>query len=637
MLETLRKNVRKLSWTLWLVIVAFIILYIPDLVRSPGNVVARVAGEPIYVDEFQRALQQRVSYYRSLNEGELPEDFMRQVQLDRLVLDQLIRRELILAAARDQNLKVIPQEIRDRILQYEVFTDDQGRFVGAERYRQILRANGLDVELFESGLAEDLLIERFTELVTSGVTVADQELEEAYQRRNEMVQFDFFLVRPESFEALVAEEVSVEEVRAHYEKDPSVYRLPERRRISYLLLDTEQIRDSLEIPEERLRVAYEERLDEFTVPEQIRVRHILFRVPPDANEEEVEQIRRRALVVLEEARSGADFAELARRHSDDPSASAGGDLGWFGRGRMTPEFEEAAFALDEGEISDLVRSPFGFHIIRLEGHREGQVQPFEDVRGQLEQRLAWDRAEELAAERAEQMRKAVLRGQSLEELAREFDLAVQTSPLFDRDGGFQQVASPELARSVFNMGRGRVAEPVRVPRGYVVFRVDEIVEAHVPPFEEVQERVRQDLVRQRAAERAAETGREYSRRLQGGDDFMALANEAGVPIRSTELITREGVVPELGRVPKLVLAAFERGAGESGGPVELAPGYAVFTVREHVQPDWSRFAQEREALRQELLNQRRSRVFEAMLQQLRERYPVVLYEEVQQRVAGIAG
>ena len=266
------------------------------------------------------------------------------------------------------------------------------------------------------------------------------------------------------------------------------------------------------------------------------------------------------------------------------------------------------------------------HIIRVDGHRPEQVRPFEEVRGQLEQRLAWERAEEIADQRAEEVRMAVLRRVSLAEVAEQFDLTVEQSPLFDATVGFSEILSPEFTRQVFAAGRGRVSEPIRFGRGFAIFQVDEIVEAHEPTFEEVEDQVRQDLIRQLSEARAAEVAAELGDRIEAGEAFTVLANEVGASIQSTELIPRNGVVPELGRQTALVLAAFERGEGEAAGPVKVDQGHALYRITSHVQPDWAQYAEQQEALRQELLNQRRSSLFESLVRQLREEYTVVTYE-----------
>lgn len=627
MLNTLRRNVRNLSWVLWLVIIAFIAFYIPALVGGPSNVIARVDGDPITVAEYQQALQQQADYYRNASGGNLPDDFLQQIQIEQIVLEQLIRERLILAAARDQGLSVSAREIQERIMQYPVFLEN-GIFIGPDRYKQVLRANGIGFEDFEAQVADEILFEKFTELVSNGVTVSDNEIEEAYQRANEQVQFDFFVVRATGLEAQVGDRLTDEAARTLFQENIADYRLPEQRRVSYAVIETERIRNDITLAEEELRAAYEQGIEEFTVPEQVRARHILFRLPPDADEATVAAARAEAEALLEEIRAGADFAELAQANSDDSTADAGGDLGWFGTGRMDPAFEEVAFALEVDEVSEVVQTPFGLHIIRVDGKRPAQVRPFEEVRGQLEQQLAFQRAEEIADARAEELRVAVLRRADLEDLAEQFDLQIEESGLFTQTAGFSEILSPEFARQVFATGRDRVSEPIRFGNGWVVFRVDEIVEAHDPVFEEVETQVRADLIRELAQERAADLAEELGTRLSQGEPFNVLAQEIAAPIRSTELIPRNGVVTELGRESALIMAAFDHGRGETGGPVEVAQGHALFRVTEHVQPDWGQFATERESLREQILNQRRSSLFEAMVRELREAYPVVTYDEV---------
>ncbi len=630
----MRRNVRKLSWVLWLVIIAFVAFYIPDLIRGPSNVIARVDGEPIYIAEYQQALQQQSEYYRSVSGGNLPDDFLQQIQIEQIVLEQIIRERLILVAARDQGLSVSNREINERIRQYPAFLED-GVFIGPDRYKQVLRSNGIAFDEFESQLADEILFQKFTELVANGVTVTDREIEDVYQRANEQVQFDFFVVRATGLEAEAAELLTDEAARTLFAENIADYRLPEQRQVSYAVIGTEEARATVSLTEEELQRAYDDGVDEFTVPEQVRVRHILFRLPPDPDEETVAELRVEAEEVLDQILAGGDFSALAEASSDDSAtAAAGGDLGWFGRGRMTPEFEEVAFALEVDGTSEVVQTPFGLHIIRSDGLRPEQVRPFDEVRGQLEQRISFERAEAIVDQRAEDLRVAVLRRASLDELAEEFGLQVEDSPLFAQLAGFPEILSPQFTQQVFATGRGRVSEPIRYGDGYVIFRVDEIVEAHDPEFDEVELQVRADLIRELAEERAAQIAAELGARLAEGESFTVLAAEIAAAIRTTELIPRNGAVPELGRQSALILAAFELGEGEAGGPVEVDQGHVLFRVTAHVQPDWGQYASDQESMRTEILNQRRNSLFESLVRELRETYSVVTYDEVRSAITG---
>ena len=624
----MRRNVRKLSWVLWLVIVAFIAFYIPDLIRGPSNIVARVDGEPIYIDDFQQALQQQTAYYQSVSGGNLPDDFLQQMQIREIVLESLIRDRLILAAARDQGLSVSAREVQARIIEYPAFQED-GIFIGPDRYKQILQANGLSFEEFERQVHNEVLFEKFTELVSNGVTVTNREIEDAYQRANEQAQFDFFVVPSTGLESEASELLTDEAVRMLFEENIFDYRVPERRRVSFAVIETEAIRESVELDEQELRTAYAASIEEFTIPEEVRARHILFRLPPEPDEETITETSRIAQEILGKIRNGADFSALAEENSDDTAtATSGGDLGWFRRGRMTPEFEEVAFSLEIDETSDIVQTPFGLHIIRLDGSRPEQVRPFEEVRGQVDQRITFERSEEIADQRAEELRVDVLRRTNFEDLAAQFGLELRVSPLFSQLEGFSEVLSPEFTRQVFVAGRDRVSEPIRFGNGYVIFRVEEIVESHEPELAEVEDAVRSDLISQLAEDRAAEVADEFAARLGQGEGFDVLAAEIAAPIQSTELIQRDGVVPDLGRQSALVLAAFDHAPGEVGGPVKVDRGYALFRVTAHVQPDWGRYATEGDALRNEMLNQRRSGLFESLVRELREQYTVVTYEDI---------
>ncbi len=629
MLDTLRRNVRRLSWTLWLVIVAFIALYLPALFTSgAANVVARVNGEPIEAAEFQRAMKEQMQYYRGLNQGELPDNFIQQMQLQSVVLEQLIRRRLIVEAAEDQGFAIARQELKDRMMQYPAFRREDGRWIGDEEYRTILQRNGVDVVSFEQSIVDDLLVERVTGLITEGVTVNDREVEEAYQRQSEKVRFDFLQIRPTAYRLEVDKEVTEADVRTAYEADPDAYRRAEQRRVSYALIDTEELRNRVELSEDALLAEYEASLTEFTIEEQVKARQIMLRVPPTASDEEKAGVRGRAEEVLQRLSAGADFAELAEELSDDPTSESGGDLGWVTRGRQVEGFDEAAFNLQPGETSEVIETAFGFHIVRVEERRDEHAQPFEEVRGQLEQRLAWDQAEAQAETTSEEIRRDVLRGDALDDVAEQHGLTVEVSPLFAQGTGFGEFTAVDLTSRIFTLGTGRVAEPVRVRRGYLVFRVDDIVAPHVPELDVVVSEVRSDVVEVRAAERAAERAGEYAERLADGDPLETIAAEVGAMVESSELVAREETVPVLGSAPALMQAAFELAAGQTGGPIKLDDRFVVFRLAEHVQPDWALFAEQKEQLREQEAVQRRNRLFEAYLQSLRESYSVTVDQAV---------
>jgi len=634
-LDKMRRNVRRLSWTLWLVIAAFIVLYFPDFFAGgPDNVVARVDGEVITLAEYRSALNEQLNYYRELNQGELPDDLIQQMQLHNVVVEQLVRRRLILAAARDQGFAIAPQEIRDRLVQFPVFTDEQGRWVGLEEYRNVLVRSGIDQETFEQQVVEDLLVERVTGLLTEGVQVNDSQLQELFQRQNERVRFDYVQVRPTAFEAEVSAEIDDASLRERYQADSDAYRLPEQRKVSYAVVDTEALRETVTIDEAAQRAEYDASIADFTTDEQVKARQIMVPVPPTAAEEVKAEAMATAEAALERVGAGEDFAAVADDVSDDPSSTTGGDLGWVTRGRQIEGWDEAAFVLQAGEVSEITETPFGYVIIKVDERRDARVQPFEEVSGQLEQRLAWDAAETRAGAVAEEIRAAVLSGKSLEDVAANHALAVEESPLFSQDQGFGEYSSREFTGRAFTLGPGRLAEPLRVRRGFLVFRVDEIAAAHLPEFEAVAAQVRQDEVRERSRVRAGERAAEFVARVEAGEALAVIAAEATAVVDSSELVTRDEVVPALGRSPALMEAAFEAGVEGVGGPVEVNGRFVIVRIAEHQQPEWALFATQSEDLRAQEAAQRRNRLFEAYVRSLRDRYAVTVNQDLIDSVAG---
>jgi peptidyl-prolyl cis-trans isomerase D len=642
-LKWLRDNLRHLKFILWGVVAVFVLLVFVawGAGRAGGGgggaavqVGATKVSEQEFLDEMRRLDQRFAQIY-----GERWNDIRSQVDLAGQTASYFIDRELQLAEARRIGLKVPPTELREAILANPSFQRESGEFVGAETYERIVRAYfRMSTQAFEQRLAEDLMIGKLNALAERTAWVNDGEVEREYRRQRDVADLEILQLRYEPFLAGAA--VTEAEARAAYERDAESYRRDEQRAIRYLLVETAKLRRLLPVEAAELRAYYEEHKDEFLEGEQANARHILFRIPPDADEVAVAEAELLANGVAQIARTGADFAELAAKHSQDPgSKDGGGDLGWFARGRMVKEFDEAVFAAKPGEIVGPIRSQFGFHIIRVEGFRPAHQRPFEEVEEQVRFAVVEGRAAAEAEARAAALsrRLASAKPQTDEEwqtIADEDEAVVlNRSPLFSAGEPIPgTVQDTSLTTAAFAAEVGTLGGPLAVPRGWIVWQLAEVRPEGVRPFEEVRAEVEQAVRREAALAAAADRGREIAARWRAGEDPAVLAAELGTTLIIDSDHRRDATVSSLGAIPAVDDAVFAATAGDVIGPLPAgARGVLVVRVAGLELADPAGLAAERESLRARLMAARAGRLLRASLNERRRDTAITIDNQLLQR------
>src|SRR6187402_3247313 len=395
MLDRMRRHRSWLKWSLALVVLTFVVFYIPDFLTTstgaaPGEVIAEVEGEPITVGAFTRRYTAQVQAYRNAYGGQLNDQVLKQLGIDRQILTALVDEEAMVAESRKQGISVSDVEIRERILALPGFQEN-GKFVGEQRYRQILQFQNppMSTADFERSLRRALQIEKLRNALTGWMSVSDPEVAAEFRKRNEKVKLDVVPVTAEAFKSQVA--VSDAEIAAAFEKSKERYRIGEKRKIKYALLNVEQVRQTITVPETEVTAFYQQNISQYQTPAQVRASHILFKT--EGKEEKAVQATAEEVLKMAKA-PGADFAALAKKYSEDESNNAnGGDLDYFGRGRMVAEFEQAAFSMKNGEISNLVKTAFGFHIIKMVDNKPEMTRPLAEVHAELEDQLKWQKAQ----------------------------------------------------------------------------------------------------------------------------------------------------------------------------------------------------------------------------------------------------
>ena len=638
MLDRMRRHRGWLKWSLALVVLTFVVFYIPDfLTRNAGaastDVIAEVDGEPITVGAFTRRYNAQVQAYRNAYGGQLNDQLLKQLGIDRQILNALVDEEAMVAESRKQGISVSDVENRERILALPGFQEN-GKFVGEQRYRQILQFQNppMTTADFERSLRRALQIEKLRNALTGWMTVSDKEVTDEYRKRNEKVKLDVVPVTAAAFKNQVT--VTDADITAAFEKNKERYRIGEKRKIKYALLNVDQVRQTLTISDAELEAFYKQNLSQYQSPAQVRASHILFKT--EGKDENA--VKAKAEEVLKMAKApNADFAALAKKYSEDESnASNGGDLDYFGRGRMVPEFENAAFAMKAGQMSDLVKTAFGFHIIKVVDNKPESTRPLAEVKTEIEDQLKWQKAQAEAEKQATAMEATMKTPADLDRIGKEKSLTVVETPLVQMAEPIQGIGSqPELSGRLFGMKEGEVTGKMRVSTGWVFATVTGRQDAYIPKIDEVKTRVADDVKNDKAQDMARQRASAIAAELRTAKDFAAVAKKYNLEVKTTELITRGAAIPDLGISDAIDNAAFALPQGGVSDAIVTPQGTAIVRVAEKVDVTDSEIESGKDQMREELVNSRRDKFFGAYMQKAKTGLKITTREDVLARVTGV--
>jgi peptidyl-prolyl cis-trans isomerase D len=616
----MRRHKGWLKWSLAIVVVAFVWLYIPSFMDNPagaGNrdVVATVDGRDITVGRFRRTYQQQMLAYRNAYGANMDDRLLRQLGIEQRIVQQMIEEEMALAEADRLGIRASDEEVRGRILALPAFQEN-GQFIGDQRYRQILNMQTppMRPDEFEEQIRRSIVLEKLQAALTHWLTVSDAEVDAEFKRRNEKVKVVVVSFPADKFREAV--QVSDAEVAAHFEQKKDTYTIPDKRKIRYALIDLQAIRQRTPVSAQDIERHYKDNQDQYSTPEQVRASHILL----NTEGKDEAAVRKRAEELLAKAKGGADFAKLASENTDEEAGKTrGGDLDFFGRGAMVKEFEDVAFSLQPGQISDIVKTQFGLHIIKVTDRRPAATKTLEEVRPQIEEQLKFDRAQNELQRITDRVASRMKTPADLDTVGKPEGLTVSESGFFGRDEPIAGLGvAPAVADRAFAMKSGEVSEPIRTAQGTAFVTVTGTQEARVPALDEVKARVREDVVRQKATEAARQKAASIAAQV-GSGDLAAAAKAAGLEAKTSELVARGAAYPDVGVSPEIDAAAFSLPTTGVSQPIVTDTGAALIKVVEKrgVMPE--DLASGKPALKTELLNQSRSRFYGAYMNKVRDR------------------
>ncbi len=640
MLSSLRSHLRERQWPKWLLVLVALsfTLYLgafyscDDTVGTTAEWAAKIDGKEIPAAQFRSVARQLDQRYRQFL-GANYDDLRAQFRLGSQAIEQVVDRELILADAQALGLHVSDAELIETIRTHPSLLDPTGKFVGKAEYERLLRGMPGGAAAFERDLATDLLVEKWKTLVSQSVTIDDRDLEDLHRQRTEKTAVDSFLVRLS--DATYDTQVTAEQARQYYDAHPERYTRAAGRKIRYVLIDRQSQAAQIQATDDELRSHYTSSAERYAHPEQRRASHILFRIDPGADAGTAKAAARaQADAALARIGRGEGFATLARELSQDKlSAERGGDLGWFARGQMVGPFENAAFATDVDKIAPITETDFGFHVIQVTGARAAGTAPFEEVRAQVEQEYKSRKAEERVTSAASRIRAKISSAERLEPVASEESLRVEKRFVSPSEGLQELGLAPEAQTAVLTLDPGAVSQPVRSTRGLLIAVVDELVPPGQAPFEDVEARVRGDVIDARSHEAALAAAR---RAMGGARELRAAARTAAREVESSgDLAPGQSQPAWGGDSPELRAALFgpDVQVGQRG-VVAVPAGALVYEVTRRVPFDPVAFAGAKTALRDELRQQRESSLVRSLVEQLRRKREIVINEPLVQQLDG---
>jgi peptidyl-prolyl cis-trans isomerase D len=586
----------------------------PGAAEGSTDVVAKVGSESITVGDIRQKLAQ-ISQTNQVPKA-LEGLYARQI------LNSLVFQKEIELEAKRLGIKVSNAELADRIRQFVPGVFSGGTFIGKDAYAQEVQQRfQMPVTEFEELIRQSLVEEKFRKLITDGVSVSPAEIQEAFRQQNEKVKLDYVLIKPEELAEKIAP--SSDEIKAYYEKNKATFQIPEKRVVRYALVDLNLMRQNTTVTDDDLKAAYQANIQQFQVPNRVHVQHILLNTvgKPDA---EVDEIKKKAEDILAQAKKkGSNFEDLAKKYSEDPgSKTKGGDIGWIIQGQTVPEFEKTAFSLNKGDVSDLVKTQYGFHIIKVLDKESAHTKTLDEVKETIRPTLLLQKADKNAQDLSDKIAADIRQSGkiTLDEIGQKYHLGIaETRPVGPSDAVLELGNSKDAKDEILRLRQGEVSLPLRTDRGYVMLSLKEILPTHTGTLDEVRDQVIATLKQQKADQLAHTKATDLETKLKAGEKFDAAAKSLALEAKTTEPFARNGAVPGVGSGKQLGVA-FSLKQGQSAPPLNLGSNWVVYQVMEKTEANPADFEKQKKSITDSLLQEKRTLAFDSFRVALEERF-----------------
>lgn len=616
-----------LSGLLLLICGAMVIAFVPgigsnDSLSKPG-VVASVGDEEVTVQEVRntaRQMLQQQGAQLGANASMLLPFFAQRAA------DQLIDRQALLVEAQKMGFKSTPQEIKDELQhgRYSQYFFPDGNFVGQAEYENMLQRADLTPATFEANVGNEIMISKLQALITGSASVSESAIRQEFDKQSTKVKFEYAVLKEDDIKKGL--HPTNEELKAYYDSHQKSYAnsIPEKRKIKYAMLDTAKLESGVQISQDELQAYYNAHRDQYRVAEQAKVSHILIKTPLPAADGKVDDkgvaaAQLRAEDLLKQLKSGANFEELAKKYSEDPgSAKEGGSLGWIGKGRTVPEFEKAAFSQPIGKVGDLVKSSYGFHIIRVDARQDAHMKTLDEVKSEIEPILKQQKAQQVAQKKAADLVEQAKKD-GLDAAAAAQGVALATSDFFGRKDVVPGVGpAPQLMDAVFTATEKSPAELAATSQGFAVFQLLAVKPQSTPTFDDIKTKVEQEFKNERANVLLSQKAQELSDRAKSEHDLKKAAKELGAEVKSSEFVGPDGQVPDIGSMTGQAAVAFTMKPGDISGPIQSGGNGVVIAVQDVQAPTQADYLAKRDQIRDTLIQSKEQELFGLFMTNLRD-------------------
>jgi peptidyl-prolyl cis-trans isomerase D len=537
---------------------------------------------------------------------------------------QLVQQQVLLQEAAKLGIRASNDDVRQYLQTGPTgqVLFPNGKFIGKDEYANLIATRlNMSVDDFEDNIKHDIIIRRLQSMITAGVTVSPQEVRDAYRKQNIKIKFDYAILS--SDDLLKTINPSDSDLEAFFKKNAARYAtaVPEQRKITYFAFTPNDVPGGVQQPtQQQIQAYYNAHISEYEQPEQAKSRHILIKVAPGADAKTDAAAKAKAEDVLKQLKAGGDWNALAKKYSDDPgSKDSGGELGFAQRGRMVPEFDNAIFTQKIGDI-EIVKSQFGYHVVQVEDRQTKHTQPLNEVLPQIQAELIRDSSAQAQENYAAALTSEAIKN-GLEKTADAHHLQVVTTQPVEESGVIAALpSSQQLLSKAFGSKQGDPPQSAPTGEGYAIFQVTGIQPAHAPAFADWKSHVLDDYRNEQLPALLSAKTKELAEKAKNENDLAKAAKEEGATVKSSDLVSPTGQVPDLGQVGQVAPQLFDLSVGAVSGPINAERNGVVARITDKQEPSADEIQKNYDQTRDEMLDQKRSEAFNIFLSGVMDQY-----------------